>query len=800
MMFCKTGVLMLALLLVASCGDKVEQNDDTGSNPETTDEPTTTPPSSNIVKTVGPIEIPFILNKSNAPVKVVVAEGETRMVKMRMEIAQETETHEEKVHSVSFDQPWLASSDITESFTLDNKGIVDILLIVDDSDSMQAVHGKLKALASNSELKLLKGIEHSNWRLAIADTQGGGCLRAVIDKNNISDYLTIMKDIEDVAATDHHERVVFKIRKLMGVIDGACTGKLGAGWFRPKSTLAIIAVTDEDHQCSWSNSPGNTGDGNTYHCTMTGDNSVDSELKKITSSGKVDWMKLYGIMDETATCGKMRQDASIGHCYASDADASQCGFTNPCASRGAAHKFRSANFAQAGFTIKDINRSDYAGIFDEVVEDINDALQDRFMLKAKPDLSESATKKFTVSINDTKVSESLYTVDANNKTLTFNNNSLQTLIADIDTPVIQVSYQVDGQVNHMHQFVIDAKADELATGDAALTLSINGAKKNKGTDYSMTRNTDDVTVSLKGEDAARKLLFPEGATATITYRVKREHYPDLVLKQTDLVFKEDGATPDLNVHVDGEVATEFKVKEVDVKLEGQNITVKKKAVVFNANHQPQHGEVVRIDYKYYTATKKLSYDDELQDKYSVDSIKCYKSSDASEVQCGHANGLITFHTDAFTRDTDIRVVMKVKGLENGQITVPDNVVTGSMELSKVTDSSTVCPEAKMVIVNGVINLAAQTATGCEFVENWQDSDNDSIYLSYKTFVPNQVVEVISGDILSYAGRYSKERWDVFIDNVKKTKDTDYTIKGRKVTFTDTQPPDTKGKVEVYLEP
>lgn len=794
-----THLLTLVLLLFVSCG---KGSNDEGADPEATPTPTGTPDSpnnSNIIKTVGPIEVPFTLNKSNAPVGVTVAEGETRLIKMRMEIAQETETHEEKIHTVSFRQPWLAASDITESFTLDNKGIVDILLIIDDSDSMQAVHKKLKTMVSGSNLKLLKGIEHSFWRLAIADSRGDTCLRAVLDKNNVADYLKTIVAIENVTEADHHERVVLKARTVMGLIDGSCPGNLGVNWSRSKSTMAIVGVTDEDHQCMWANSPGNTGDGNTYHCKMTGKKSVADELQKIANSG-VDWVKFYGIMDETATCGKIRQDASFGHCYASDADASRCRFTNPCAERGGTHKFRSANFAEAGFIIKDIHRSDYSDIFSEIVDDIKDAIQDRFLLKAKPNMSESATKKFEVSINGTKVNESLYSVDADNKILKFTNNSLQTLTAGLTNPVIQVSYQVDGMISHVHQFTVDAKADAEATGDAAMTLSINGAQKVKGTDYRVIRNTDkSITIALLGNDATRKLLFPEGATATITYRELPQYYPELVLKQTDLVLRKDGTTPDVDVYVDGVAATEFIIKEIEVKVQGQSTTVKKKVLVFNDGHQPQHGQVVRISYGYYTHTKKLSYDDKLSDKYKVSEINCETATGRQAVKCSHINGSVVFLPDVFKRDTDIRVIMKI-GLEKGKITVPDNIITGSMKLAKLNDSTSVCPEDKMIISNGIIDLNATAHTNvCKFVANW-DVNNESVEFTYQTYAPNQVVEVINGEILSYAGRYSDERWEVFISNVKKNKNTDYTIKGRKVTFTGNLPHDTKGRVDVYLEP
>ena len=479
-----TKLFMMALLLLVSCSDEGE---DGGAEPEPTPTPTQTPDNtnnSNLLKKVGPIEVPFTLNQSNDAARVLVAEGESRVITMRMETAQEAETHEETVYKSTFQQTWLASSDITESFTTDNKGLVDILLVVDDSDSLQSAHSRLKALVSGNSLKVVKGLENSDWQVALADARSGGCLKAVINKNNIADYSQFIQDIEDVTEADHNERLVFKARTVLDLVSPACSGALGVDWLRPNATLAVVFVTDEDHQCAWNSDSTKRSDLNTYHCTMQ---PIADMFATLTSNGKVDWLKLYGIMDETATCGDMRGADSSG-CY--DTDNVCNGTANPCYGKADSFKFRSANFVEAGFNIKDINRSDYAGIFSEIVDDIKDAMQDRFVLKAKPDMSDNAGKKLEVKVNDAVVSSSLYTVDATNRVLSFNNQSLSTLITQsgVTNPVIQVSYQVDGTTNHINELKIDAKADaEDTSADYALTLSINGVKKVRGTDFSVTR-------------------------------------------------------------------------------------------------------------------------------------------------------------------------------------------------------------------------------------------------------------------------------------------------------------------------
>ena len=98
-------------------------------------------------------------------------------------------------------------------------------------------------------------------------------------------------------------------------------------------------------------------------------------------------------------------------------------------------------------------------------------------------------------------------------------------------------------------------------------------------------------VALLGSDAEKKALFPEGATATVTYRELPQHYPTLVLKQHDILRKKttaEGQTEpdyDIKVHVGGTATTEYVVGETTVTEQDQNnqqVTVKKKTLTFNA--------------------------------------------------------------------------------------------------------------------------------------------------------------------------------------------------------------------------
>ena len=783
------GVALTVLLLsLGSCNEEVElSGSDVGENSvkySQDQKAQTNVISETLLKEVGPIAVPFTLNKKNDPVTTVVAEGETRILTMQLETADAEETHEEKVHSEQFEQQWIKASEISETLAIANKGIIDILLIIDDSDSMQNVHKKLKSLVSGNSLKLVKGIENSNWKLAIADTRGQVCVLAIITKNNVSDYLKTIEKIEAVQELDHHERAVPQLRWTLG---GTCP-KNGSDWKRAQSTLAIIIATDEDHQCSWTNSTGSTGDGNTYDCAIAG---VSANVQKVLTDGKVSTLKIYGIMDDTNTCGGMRTDTSLAQsirdCYKKDADMSVCQFTNPCAAGDKASgsirtgednfKFRSANFAAIGFNIKDMFRSDYAGIFSDIVNDIKPSLQNRFLLKATPE-----TSTLTLKIDGTAIATADYELNAN--VLKIKGQALTDLEGG---KKLTVAYRVKDSPAFLDAFTVDSKADM-----ATVVLTINGTEKVKDTDYSISGNT----ISLLGTQAEKEVRFPEAAQARVQYRHKRKHYPDLVLKQPDI------DTNSVVVYVDNVSTQEYTLGKASTQQldgNGNTVNVGMPTIIFNKDHWPQHEQVVRVSYTYYTATEILAYHDNIPEKYSVTAFSCEKSEDGTSIPCSHENGMITFSSNDFERDLEVVVNLTVEGLASGKVLVPANLVAGSLLLTK--DGEDACDKSALVIEDDVINLTSDEAKQrCPFLANWNPDSGDDIKLSYQTYQPNQEVEVINSEILSYTGSYSSERWDVYLGTTKKKEGDDYTVSERTITFKGQLAAATQGKVDVYLSP
>ncbi|MDE3270039.1 MAG: hypothetical protein OYH77_07125 [Pseudomonadota bacterium] len=140
----------------------------------------------------------------------------------------------------------------TQDFDVDseNRDKLDILLVVDNSSSMSearaALAGKLDAL--------LDSINDRDWQIAIATTDIRHCLLAIItpqdDRAKFADTINAVSH----KTGDKEEAIKVAIRALRGMPleeDGCGNDSEPVTWRRKgkESALAIIIVTDEDHQC-----------------------------------------------------------------------------------------------------------------------------------------------------------------------------------------------------------------------------------------------------------------------------------------------------------------------------------------------------------------------------------------------------------------------------------------------------------------------------------------------------------------------------------------------------------------------
>ena len=188
--------------------------------------------------------------------------------------------------ATSFSSDQAASEKSTESFVPEKKthDKLDILLVIDESGSMNPVHRTLSSRLDD----LLVAVKDSDWQIAITTTNPLSCLLTVIDKNtpNYKQVFTetinqknLQASYKDYSLHDYWkaEHAIWgAIRGLRGdcVVARSYskekTSIVGYGlelaaesrggfnsmcqkkekWLRDGSMLAVLLITDEDHQCN----------------------------------------------------------------------------------------------------------------------------------------------------------------------------------------------------------------------------------------------------------------------------------------------------------------------------------------------------------------------------------------------------------------------------------------------------------------------------------------------------------------------------------------------------------------------
>lgn len=141
----------------------------------------------------------------------------------------------------------------SESFVQNESNPLDIVLVVDNSGSMQEEQANLASKLS----ALLSAVEATDWRIGITTTDlfDGGLVR-LISKGDPNVKTVFSDTINGLGVNGSgHE---MGIAQAMHAIQGGIEGRGGATkWIRKNSGLAVMIVSDEDN-CS--------GEGGDYFC------------------------------------------------------------------------------------------------------------------------------------------------------------------------------------------------------------------------------------------------------------------------------------------------------------------------------------------------------------------------------------------------------------------------------------------------------------------------------------------------------------------------------------------------------
>jgi hypothetical protein len=138
---------------------------------------------------------------------------------------------------------------VTDNFEQSQAGILDILVVIDNSGSMKEEQVNLADKLSS----LLSKINDSSWQVGVVTTDPKDtCLRALIKKGDV-DMATAFKNAINagVAGSGNEQGVLTSV---LGIgsedpIKTDATLKKCTPWIREKSSLAVLIVSDEDN-CS----------------------------------------------------------------------------------------------------------------------------------------------------------------------------------------------------------------------------------------------------------------------------------------------------------------------------------------------------------------------------------------------------------------------------------------------------------------------------------------------------------------------------------------------------------------------
>lgn len=151
----------------------------------------------------------------------------------------QTSTYEQLTRNsyTKTEQQGTSGKSAEEIFTQNDLGIIDILVVVDNSGSMGQEHNKIKEKLP----ELTSKVSGANWQIRVVSTDAGDACNqfSLVNEANKDDF---QKHIEALGTDGSgRERGVYKAIKGLDCTDDP--------WIRNSSNLAVLIVSDEDN-CS----------------------------------------------------------------------------------------------------------------------------------------------------------------------------------------------------------------------------------------------------------------------------------------------------------------------------------------------------------------------------------------------------------------------------------------------------------------------------------------------------------------------------------------------------------------------
>ena len=269
----------------------------------------------------------------------------------------------------------------TDAFEQHERGLLDILIVIDNSGSMNDEQVKLASNLPN----LLHYLKDSDWQIAVTSGDIDDCLHGTITKDT-SDYENKYSALVNVGSRGNGEFVFYQA--IQG-LQGNCNNSSSA-WLRRGSTVAILVVTDECNKCiSYASS---CREGNMPTTALCTSNDLNKHLNGIRPRGNA---RVYGLLPSETNHEWTKQ-------ISADPDTASL-----FAARGA------------------IDAANYNTILEEISKDVHGVLENVFVLSKEP------AGVVAVTVNGATLTTERYEVDTSSKLLKFNQGYVPTENAQI---------------------------------------------------------------------------------------------------------------------------------------------------------------------------------------------------------------------------------------------------------------------------------------------------------------------------------------------------------------------------------
>ena len=639
------------------------------------------------------------------------------------------------VYTSSFKQTGTHGEAVAESFAQDEKGILDILMVIDNSGSME----KPQSNVAQGLPALLDYVSGSNWQIAIISTDRRDCVRRIITAE--------MPDYEQLFATTIKSLGIKGARTEEAMLmarhglQGECRGKT-TPWLRENSSVAVIIVTDEDHQCYREMTYNKKGKARGKLCHNKKDTRAKqiadfyrpiddfySSLKQLRVPGVT--AKIYGILNP------IDEDTSGGH-WLKYGSKWLRGWRSKDGKRGL--------FDQHADIFSD--RAGYDRILQNISADISVILKDQFMLQREP-----SAGTMVVEVTVEGVTRELHPVEymVKETLLTLNYKPPRGAVIDV-----RYAYNAEPDVK---EFTLPQLP---LPGSVSVEIDDNG----------QITTADPSLYTRVGQQIKFHAAPPKGSTLTISYKEKRPLRTQLQLGK--------GRITALTVTVDDEAVDTYTLDPLT------------NLITFDADALPEEGTVVKAVYN-AILEENLSYPvarhDALRDE---DNILCFSADDPLRgISCAwqHLAGkdYVVFGAGEFVAGRTV-IVRQLLDIDTNNIQLQEHYLPETIELQVGT---AVCYASDLVIKSNTIVLDEHLAQSlCPHLRRDQQ-----IILNYDYIDLQQTFRAEQEFFDAHPHEY--EHWEIKIDG-EKIASQDFKVTDHTLEFAFRLPPDAVVEVKISL--